>query len=162
MSHTTRSAVAADYMQRDLVTVSPGDSLRDALRLMTGNHVTGLPVMDGESRCIGLVTASDILNYEDERADDSAAGENAEFFDPESQQWESVPLTAFGLEEFGDVPVRDVMTRDLIWVLRSTPLKEVAGRMINERVHRVLVMDDAARLYGVISAFDFVRLVAAS
>ena len=160
MSQTSRSPVAADYMQRDIVTVSPDDSLRVALALMTENHVTGLPVMDGKSRCVGLVTSSDILNYEEERADESVTGTTAGFFNPETQQWESVSVSAFGLEEFGDVPVGEVMTRDLVWVHRSTALQEVARRMTDERVHRVLVMDDEARLYGILSAFDFVRLVA--
>ena len=87
--------------------------------------------MDEFSRCIGLITSSDILNYEQEHADESAECGTADIYDPESQQWESVPLSAFGLEEFGDVFVSDVMTRDLIWVDRDTPLKDVAQRMID-------------------------------
>jgi CBS domain-containing protein len=54
------------------------------------------------------------------------------------------------------------MTRDLIWVNRETPLKDVAQRRIDQRVHRVLVMDVASRLYGILSAYDFVRFVAES
>ncbi len=73
-----------------------------------------------------------------------------------------MPLAAFGLEEFGDVLVGDVMTRDLIWVTQSTTLKEVARRMLRHRVHRVLVMDEDARLYGILSSFDFVRVVSES
>lgn len=160
MSTIASRRVASDYMQRDVVTVSPDDTLREALDLMTENHVTGLPVMGEHSRCIGLITASDILSYEQERSGESADDATADFFDPESQQWESVPLSAFGLEEFGDVRVSDVMTRDLIWVERYTPLEIVARRMIDERVHRVLVMDAAYRLYGVLSAYDFVRVAA--
>lgn len=83
-----------------------------------------------------------------------------QFFNPEAQQWESVPLSAFGLEEFGDVRVKEVMSTDLIWVHRGTPLKEVARRMIEERIHRVLVMDNGSNLYGIISAYDLVRVVA--
>lgn len=162
MTRVSANALASDYMQRDIITVSPDDTLRDALGLMTENHVTGLPVMDGRSRCIGLITSSDILSYEDERSDASSSTATTGFFDPETQQWESVPLSAFGLEEFGDVPVGDVMTRDLIWVEQSTPLKEAARLMLRYRVHRVLVMDDEARLYGILSAFDFVRVVAES
>ena len=64
MKTITQRAVAADLMQRDIVTVSPDDTLREALALMTDSHVTGLPVMDGNSQCVGLITASDILNYE--------------------------------------------------------------------------------------------------
>lgn len=151
---------AAGFMQRDVVTVAPDDTLRDAIALMTENHVTGLPVMDGASRCIGLITSSDVLNYEQERADDSADSGTAQFFDPETQQWQRLPLSAFGLEEFGDVRVSEVMTRDLIWVGRKATLQEVARRMFDERVHRVLVMDENYCLYGIISAFDIVRVVA--
>ena len=143
MANTTlRQLVAADVMQRDMVTVSPSDTLRDALALMTENHVTGLPVMDGKSRCIGLITASDILGFEEEHAEDSADEGMMQHFNNEIGRWESVPISAFGLEEFGDVRVEEVMTRDLISVDRDTPLKEVARKMLDDDVHRVLVMDE--------------------
>ena len=90
---------------------------------MTENHVTGLPVMDNLSRCIGLITSSDILNYKQEHAGESAADGTADFFDPESQQWETMPLSAFGLEEFGHVRVSEGMTSDLIWVSQTPHLR---------------------------------------
>ena len=162
MTTISKRVVAADLMQRDIVAIAPDDTLRDALELMTENHITGLPVMDGKSRCVGLITASDILNYEEEHANNSEENGSAQFYDPETQQWETVPFSAFGLEEFGDVRVQDVMTRELVWVDRSMPLKDVARRMIDERVHRVLVMDKQCCLYGILSAYDFVRVVAES
>ena len=163
MSQTTlRELVAADVMQRDMVTVSPSDTLRDALALMTENHVTGLPVMDGKSRCIGLITASDILGFEEEHAEDNSEKGMMQHFNSENGRWESVPISAFGLEEFGDVRVEEVMSRELIWVDRDTPLKKVATQMLNDDVHRVLVMDERFKLYGIITSFDFVRVVADS
>jgi CBS domain-containing protein len=160
MLKTSSKLTVAEYMQRDVVTIGPSDTLRDALKLMTENHVTGLPVMDERSRCIGLITASDILSYQAEHAEDSTGSGTTQFFDPETQQWEDIPLLATSLEDFGDVLVSDVMTRDLIWVSRTMPLQEAASRMIKEHVHRVLVLDKESRLYGIISAYDFVRVVA--
>jgi CBS domain-containing protein len=160
MRSSTHQLTAAAIMQRDMVTTTPDDTLRDALALMTENHVTGLPVMDNKSRCIGLITASDILTYEQEHAADSDGNRTAQYFDPETQQWVSVPISAFGLEEFAEVRVSEVMSRDLIWVDRETSLKDVAQRMLDERVHRVLVMDTKSNLYGIISAYDFVRVIA--
>jgi len=160
MKSVAQREFAADCMQRDVVTVAPNDTLQDALTLMTENHTTGLPVMDGKSRCIGLITSSDILNYTQEHADESPECATTQLFDPETQQWETVLLSAFGLERFGEVRVSEVMTRDLIWVDRCAPLKEVARRLIDDRVHRVLVMDDKASLYGIISTSDLVRVVA--
>jgi len=160
MPNSTRQLTAAAILNRDVVTVSPDSTLRDALALMTENHITGLPVMDHNSRCVGLITSSDILNYEQEHAEDSDANGSAQFFDPDAQQWVSVPISSFGLEGFGEVRVSEVMSSDLIWVDRDTPLKDVARRMLDERVHRVLVMDAKSNLYGIISAYDFVRVVA--
>jgi CBS domain-containing protein len=160
MVTTNASAVVADYMQRDVVTVAPNSTLQEALELMTENHVTGLPVMDVNARCVGLITSSDILNFEQENANDLPASATADFYDPESQRWETVPISAFGLERFGDVRVSDVMSTELVWVERDTPLTEAARRLLKERVHRLLVLDKVARLYGVLSAYDFVRVVA--
>jgi CBS domain-containing protein len=160
MAGTSQKAVAADYMQRDVITVSPESTLREALDLMTENHVTGLPVMSANERCVGLITSSDILNYEQENSSDSDEGGVADFYDPESQQWESVPIAVLGLERFGHVRVSDVMTTELVWVERNTPLKEAARRLVDEQVHRVLVLDKHARLYGMLSAYDFARVVA--
>jgi CBS domain-containing protein len=160
MGHATiQQTTAADIMQRDMVTVAPSDTLRDALELLTVNHVTGLPVMDGKSRCIGLITASDILGFEEEHAEESSDRGMLQHFNPEISRWESVPISAFGLEEFGDVRVEEVMTRDLIYVERDTSLKQVARKMLDNNVHRVLVMDEKFNLYGIITSFDFVRVM---
>jgi CBS domain-containing protein len=161
MATVSQRLVAGDFMQRDVVTVGPQNTLCEALTLMTENHVTGLPVMDHFDRCIGMITSSDILNYEQEYSGASPEDGTVDFYDAETQQWETVQMSAFGLEEFGHVLVSEVMNQGLIWVDRDTPLKDVARKMIDERVHRVLVMDVASRLYGILSAYDFVRVAAA-
>lgn len=160
--NTSTRQTAADIMQHDVVTVMRSNTLRDAMSLLTENHVTGLPVMDEHSRCIGIVSATDILNFEQEHCEETEEGNSdvAQYYDPESEQWETIRLSAFALEEFGDVRVEQVMATDLIWVERETPLQEVAAKMFQAGVHRVLVLDQQQRLYGIISSFDFVRLVA--
>jgi CBS-domain-containing membrane protein len=153
---------ASDIMQRDIVTVMRCNTLRDAMSLLTENHVTGLPVMDEHSRCIGLISATDILNFEQEHCEETDEGNSdvAQYYDPETQQWESIRLSAFALEEFGDVRVEQVMASELIWIERNTPIQKVAAKMCEADVHRVLVLDEQSRLYGIVSAIDFVRLVA--
>lgn len=153
---------AGDIMQRDVVVVRSNDTLRDALELMTENHVTGLPVMDAHGKCIGLVSATDILNYEQDYADEAADANAyvAQHFNPDTQQWESVRMSSFALEHFGDVRVEEVMACNLISVAKETPISEVAKTMTDENVHRVLVLSDDRRLFGVVSATDFVRTLA--
>jgi hypothetical protein len=75
--------------------------------------------MDDHSRCIGLITASDIRCYEQEHAGESATdNDTADFFDPDTEQWETIPLSAVGLKKSDDVRVSEVMSQDLNWVDR--------------------------------------------
>ena len=138
------------------------DSLQDAMNLMTQNHVTGLPVVNSKSKCIGVITASDILNYEQEHSEYrvEANADMARHFNPDTQQWESVRVTSYALEEFAEVSVSGVMSPDLVYVDMDTPVQDVAQKMQDEKIHRVLVMNDEFRLFGIISAFDFVHLFA--
>ena len=153
---------AADIMQRDVIVVAPGDSLQEAMALITDNHVTGLPVMSAKSQCVGLISATDILNYEQEHTDFSseANSDMARHFDMDTQRWESVRVSSYALEEFGDVRVKEVMSRDLIFVKREDSIREVAQTMLKQKIHRVPVLDEDQRLYGIISAVDFVQLFA--
>ncbi len=156
------SLKAGDIMQRDLVVIRSHDTLRNALALMTDSHVTGLPVMDSHSKCVGLVSATDILNYEQDYADESidANADVAQHFNPDTQQWESVRMSSFALEHFGDIRVEEVMACNLVSVRKETPIHEIAKKMLKENVHRVLVLSDEGLLFGIVSATDFVRTFA--
>lgn len=153
---------AADIMKRDLVVTYEHDTLQDAMTLMTENHVTGLPVVNSKGTCIGIISATDILNYEQEHAEETneANDDVARLFNPDTQQWESVRVGSFALEQFGSLSVGEVMARELIFVSTSTPLKEVAKKMVDEQIHRVLVLNSERGLQGIISATDFVQLFA--
>jgi len=155
-----QNILAQDIMQTDVITVAPTDSLQETMTIMTENHVTGLPVIDSKSRCVGVVTAGDILNFEQEHAEfaQEANSDMARHFDPERQRWESVRVSAFALEEFAEVPVSEVMTRELISVGPTASATEVAQLMLDKDIHRVLVLDANQRLFGIIVAFDFVGL----
>src|SRR2546430_17156643 len=60
----------ADVMTRDLPTVEPGSSVRDAAREMSNRGVRALPVCEG-TRLVGIVTDWDLVRA---LADDANAG----------------------------------------------------------------------------------------
>jgi hypothetical protein len=66
------------------------------------------------------------------------------------------------LEDFqdrlGELRVEDAMTRGVISVAPEDAVAEVARKMREERVHRVLVMEKEV-LAGIISTFDLVALL---
>jgi len=48
-------------MTRDLVTLSPGDTLDDAMLILSRQRIGALPVVEGV-RLVGIVTKADILS----------------------------------------------------------------------------------------------------
>ena len=70
--------------------------------------------------------------------------------------WERVQPDSRG--RLAGLRVEDVMTKSIAWVSPDAGIGAVAHRMREDRVHRVLVIDDTA-LVGIISSFDLVALL---
>jgi CBS domain-containing protein len=58
-SHATK---VRDILTPHVATVSPSDTVEDAMRLMTEKHIRHLPVMEND-RIIGLVSIGDMVNW---------------------------------------------------------------------------------------------------
>lgn len=51
----------ADIMTKKVIFIGPDDTVEKAAVLMLRNNVSGLPVVDGDSKVVGVVTDSDIF-----------------------------------------------------------------------------------------------------
>jgi CBS domain-containing protein len=138
-------------MQREVVTLDPEMSARDAERLLAEHRIGGAPVVDGSGRVLGVVTQTDLVRLE--AAPPSAAAAGAFFRDLDEYR----DLAALPASE-SLVPVTRVMSRDVLSVAPDAPLQEAAHRMREHRVHRLLVVEDG-RLRGVVSALDLLIAV---
>ena len=56
-----RLVTAGEIMTTDVVTLSPGDTLDDAILVLSRGRIGALPVVEGE-RLVGIVTKADILS----------------------------------------------------------------------------------------------------
>ena len=56
-----KARVAADVMNRQVVTIAETASIQDAVDVMMSTHRKVLPVVDREGRLIGVVGRSDVL-----------------------------------------------------------------------------------------------------
>ena len=54
---------ACDVMTKDVVTVKPDILLKDAIRILVGKGISGLPVVDDSNGIVGMLSESDIINY---------------------------------------------------------------------------------------------------
>ena len=128
--------VVADVMTIDPVTVVVDDSIEAAEHLLATFRVSGLPVVDGGGRLVGVLSRTDLL------------------LDSGPTMKQLVRGRASGLR------VGELMTSPALTVSLSATLVEAARVMRDEEVHRLVVVDENDLPIGVLSATDFVRVIA--
>ncbi len=132
-----------DLMTAEVVTIGPGEAIKDAARLMVDSGVSGVPVVDDDARLVGIITEADFVAGEAGRRADQRAG---------------LLRLLINRQTIGDeqLKVSDVMTPDVVTVGPEDDHTEAARRMDREGVKRLVVTDNE-RVVGVLSRADVMR-----
>jgi predicted transcriptional regulator len=150
---------ARDIMTRNVVTFRNSDPLTLAAATLLSEQVSGAPVVDESGKCVGILSASDLLG-----AEEKVAKERQKV--AESAFWTSnlaLPMSIYAskLEEVRDKiapaweqPVERFMTSNLVSVEEDTTAGTIVKDIVDAHVHRVLVTDTNGRLQGIVSTTD--------
>ena len=133
MTGRSSEPAVASLMTRSPVLVTEDDSIAGVAELLAGDEITGLPVVDTADRLVGVISQTDLVRL----------------------RGSTLPWAGWH-----GLIVRDLMTKPAKTILGSAPLDEAARRMTDERVHRLVVVDDRQTPIGVISESDIVREIA--
>ena len=125
-------------MTIDVLTVDPGTSIAEAAELMSRNRIRHLPVIDQDSRLVGIVTDRDIR---------SAMPSNLL----------SEEAVASEIKQFALLKVKDIMTRNVVTVSPMNTLEDALLLMQRTKVGAFPVLDLQGKLIGIISVRDLMR-----
>ena len=141
---------AADVMTRDVVTVSAGAPVAEAIRLMLDHRVSGVPVVD-DGKVVGILTEGDLLR----RSETGTTRHRPRWLEvlmgPGRMAGEYVRTHGRRVD--------DIMSQNVISVSEDTALDEVVQLMERRRIKRVPVLD-GDDLVGVVSRADLLRALA--
>lgn len=173
-----------DIMTRDLVTLSPEHSLRDAMAILTTHHISGAPVIANQT-VVGVVSLTDLAELvcatpgvPTERPELAEWGEFDEPIevpdgeDPPSvffqRLWDDAGAEVVERMEENRGPewdalqehtVGEAMSRNVRALPPGASVESAAAFMRENSIHRVLVMEDG-KLLGVVSTRDVSDAVA--
>lgn len=175
----------SDIMTRDVVTLDPEMTLREAMEILTARHLSGAPVLSGR-KVVGVLSAGDLLSFAaapprtDKRTEEPAADEWEPTNDlvddddsPESaacfaDMWdEQTADTNDVIESQGEYSsdvlsnhlVEEAMSKSLRWLSPNADVRGAADMMRKYGIHRVLVVS-RGQLVGIVSAMDIAKAVA--
>ncbi|WP_067461383.1 CBS domain-containing protein [Actinomadura macra] len=129
-----------EAMTSPVVTIPPGATIRQAVRVLDEHEITALPVLDG-GRLVGIVSEMDLLRGEFEADPRAFARPVARPGTPSPRQ------------------VGDVMTREVRTVRPTADVAELAEMMMRTRIKSVPVLD-GPDIVGIVSRRDLVAILA--
>lgn len=146
-------AVAADIMTREVLTVLPETSVRAVGEILEKHRFGSLPVVDDRGMLLGIVTEEDLvsraMSIHLPRHLTFLGGiiylENPQRFEEEAER--ILALTA-----------REIMDTNAPTVSPDTPVEEIATRMLNEDLRRMVVLNEQSHVLGIITRADIVRM----
>jgi CBS domain-containing protein len=140
-----------DVMTRHVITVGPDTSIAEAARLMLENRISGLPVVEGRGRLIGIVTEGDFLR----RTETGTTRRRS--------RWLEFLIGPGRLaDEFVRThgrKVEDVMTPDPRIVTEDTPLEDAVQLMERNNIKRLPVVR-GDQLVGILSRANLLSALA--
>ena len=145
-----------EVMSKDVATLAPDTLVKDAATMLAKRDVSGMPVVDS-GRIVGIFSEADVLRSlkmtkKDMRLIFPSVSSLGIAFQEEVTQREI--LEAY--EEIGNMPVRDVMTKDVVTVGPDIPLNEAIVKMVQRGIHRLPVVDKSS-LVGILTRGDIIR-----
>jgi len=125
---------ARKVMQTGVATVSPELPVAAFQEFLTGEEISGAPVTDENGGLSGVASKTDIVRFL------------------------TTDPTLLSDEVLRDVTVGEIMTTAALTVDVGDSVREVARRMLEGNVHRVIVTEDG-QIRGILTTFDLLRLL---
>ncbi|MFB3919734.1 hypothetical protein BU251_07075 [Candidatus Velamenicoccus archaeovorus] len=135
----------SEIMTREVRTLSSDTPAVEALKHLFENKISGLPVVDGEGRLIGMFTEKDILRA----ILPSYVSQVGRFV------YENSPKTIkCKVAKLAGAKVGELMRKEVVKVSEEAPVCEVAHIMLTQNVRRVPVVDAEDRIKGIVARSD--------
>ena len=143
-----------EIMTSDVITASPETTVGELADILAQNKISGVPVVDGEGRVLGMVSEADIIL------------QDADLHFPYYIQFLESVIYLQSVHKFEErfrkaigSKVSEVMSDEVVSVPPDATVREVATLMADRNVNRLPVTENE-RLIGIVTRGDIVRAIA--
>lgn len=141
-----RPGRASEIMNRQIRSIAPEQTVREAAQLLLETGLRSLPVVETDGRLVGMLTRMDLLQVVVTSPLMSSQASSL-----------TQPLRRIGVLEHADIrqqPVGAFLHPDVATVAEETPLADVIDELVSSPYKRVIVVDRALHVRGIIGDVD--------
>ncbi len=140
-----------EMMTKNVLTLSPENTLNEAAALFVENNISGAPVVDKLKNVVGIITEGDLVRQQKPLSKplylmflDSAFPVNFKEINSD-------------LEALTATTVEQLMSKNVISLHEFDESEKAAELMINKKINRVPVINDEGQLLGIVTRQDVIR-----
>ncbi len=149
---------AKDVMSRRVLLARDDMTLEELAGFLAEHEISGAPVEDRDGKLVGVVSVSDVSSSISQGKKAVRDGSSPDYF-VHGWEWSlsEEEISRFSVHN-GSSLVRDVMTRTVLSIDEEAPIAQVAQRMIESHIHR-LIVTRRARMTGIVTSSDLLGLL---
>lgn len=142
-----------DVMTRQVVTLSPEESIEEAAKKLRDNRISGAPVVEG-GRIAGIVSEADLMKlFESEMSISLVLPSPLEIIELPVKMHRQLREAARRLSVR---KVKDIMTREVITIDEEASIEEAARTMAKYGINRLPVVREG-KLAGIVTRADVLK-----
>lgn len=150
--------IAKDLMNTELLTVQDDMTVAELAEFLIDNEISGAPVEDADGRLVGVVSLSDVVRAMTGRDQAVLTHSEPEFYQRGwEEKWNAEDIAGLRVAD-AEETVGEIMTPSIFAVDEETPIGKVAARMIDSKIHRLLVTRER-KVVGILTTTDLLGLL---
>lgn len=139
-----------DIMSSDVIAVKDNAKIKDVIKTMAQNEISGVPVVDEDDYVKGVVSHSDITKEE------SSYSFYRDTFSV------TIPQEVYQTNDsFMYKPVSSIMSHDIFSIDEEETIAKMCCMMYEHKIHRLMVTQDE-KIIGIVTTFDLLKLMASN
>lgn len=152
-----------DVMVKDVITLKPEDTVREASKKFAENNISGAPVVNNKKNVVGILSEADILKMLEVHYTRGGVVFLPTPFDlieipfmEAVREAEVYKGAKDMLKDIGSTLVSDAMKKRVITVKPDKSVEDAAGLMVSKKVNRLPVVENN-ELVGIITRGDIIK-----
>lgn len=131
-----------DVATAEVVTVAPATPFKDVVDILQNHQISGLPVVDGDGRVLGVVSEVDLVLKETHRR----------------PRWPATLLRPAARRKATGTTAADLATAPPVTISPERSVEDAARLLSTRGVRRLIVADDDGTLVGMVCPKDLLRV----
>lgn len=153
-----RELVAKDVMNTEMLKVRDDMTVAELAEFLVDHEISGVPVEDADGHLVGVVSLSDVARSLTGRDEAVLTHTEPEYYlSSWEERFNAEDIAGLRIAE-SDETVAEIMTPSILAVDEEMPVGKIAEKMIDARIHRLLVTR-GKKVVGIITTTDLLGLL---